>query len=396
MKVNPVTFLELAHQAGSIDKILHLDTIDHNSLITRPPCTKSYCENNDFPAFFCNYIDSQMVERYARGAFFGEINILCWQWKKGDEKALKFAFGKETIFVHSIDPYWLQYYPVLHDIEALQLLARNDRHPKILNFKQCVFVGGDSNPSHFFGDIFPAWLAIIKSPILSKMPIVTFCLPGWQRMLLADIAPQLNIMEIGLESTTSVSPLLIRLEDCFVFEEIRQFSGWNITRSFFANYLAKCEIDSSTSYRRLYFSRRMYEINHGLPPRVVDSDYVQKLLKKHGFEIIYPENYSILNLQKLISNAMYIISDPGSCNIHALLSPAIAKGECTAAFMGVVNSRDGSRWDMIRQQELLGLPGDYFYTIYGDAVSPNSNGVIPSLYYSGVLAWIGQNGIAAV
>jgi len=391
MHLAPCGFLEYLYKTKSQASFGLLNSIG-DILLSNPDYTQTGCLANGFPDLYSHYVNSQTLRRHLQYAKPDKSNILAWQWKPGDEKTLKIELATNALVLHTLDPYWLTYYPIVQLAKATPTLLELDHIlsslPSITLWNG-VFIGGESNPSHFFGDIFPIWVALLNSPELSSLPLYSYKLPSWQKDLLNKIAPNLNICELTLEDTTANRPLKIELRDCYIFEEIPQYLGWNITRAYFRDTLDKYSNGASHRTKRIYLSRRQYEINNNLQPRVHDHKLVANLLSAYKFKTVYPEDHCILDIQLMLAQATHVVSDPGGCNIHAFLSPSAATGECITAMLGSPYIRDSHRWEILRHQELIGLLGDKFYSIYGEPLNQDAEGLTPSLYFKNLQEWLG-------
>lgn len=390
MQIEPCGFLEFIYKAKSLSSFELLNSI-RNLNLSNPDYTQAGCMLNNFPDLYSHFVNSQPLRRHLQCSKPNRSNILAWQWKPGDEKTLKILLTDTSLTVHTLDPYWLPYYPIIelakNTSSTLELEKILCSFPAI-TLSNGIFIGGDSNPSHFFGDIFPIWIAVSNSAQLSSLPVFAYKLPSWQKALLNKITPNLNFYEISLNETAPQRPLQIKLVDCYVFEDIPQFLGWNITRAYFKDVIDKHPGGVNQREKRIYLSRRKYEISNNLEPRVHDHKLIASLMTACKFKIVYPEEHAIIDIQIMLAEATHVVSDPGSCNIHAFLSPSAATGECKSAMLGPPYIRASHRWDILRHQELLGLLGDKFFCIYGEPLDKESEGLVPSLYFKNLQEWL--------
>lgn len=149
--VKPCSWDEFAFYAGCAERTSVYNTIGNSNFIV-PSYSPEGTKKNGFPELFANYVNSQTVRRHIKGIKPEFGLAISWQWKEGDEKTLKLVGSDSAIYVHSLDTYWLNYYPIIQRLnntrttEEYRLLLASFREIQIENG---IFVGGDSNPSHF-------------------------------------------------------------------------------------------------------------------------------------------------------------------------------------------------------------------------------------------------------
>lgn len=287
-----------------------------------------------------NYLNELQHGRRIRMARASNIFYLCWQWYSLNELFFPCVkISDEEFLLYCYDSYWLNMMPVfcqsaLHTFQlstGIGIYNNKIDHP-------FVMMGGWGNPSHFFGQYFVRYsICSTNLELFDGCQILGFKLPMWQKILLSDCYPKImgKFVEIDLSDfgPKNGNLLLIESSESFFFEDIPQWLGFQQSRAIFRKLITSRLIkglgDSSKLHKnirnqRIYLSRSFFEQKNNLPTdrrRVLDYIKLAKLLNKHGFLIVFPDNHQILFLQKLLLYSQVCVLVPGSCNIHALLAP---------------------------------------------------------------------------
>lgn len=299
-----------------------------------------------------DYLNSLPHGRPIRAGKATQVSFLCWQWKTWDEIFFPCILTHDrTYLLYCYDDYWLNHMGIIFKYDSknqLYELNSNIRVSHENNEGPITFVGGWGNPSHFFGQYFSRYIVIARNQSsFSNCGIIAFKMPSWQLKLLHDLfeplEKNLSLIDLTYFTPSHRNILLLHTKNTIIFEDVPQWLGLQVSRAFFREYLqssVKSIFNISNTFRQseylfpskmtnlIYLSRAYHETVHATNKnerRVLDYKDVAHLLYNLGFTIVFPENHTIISLQKMLDNCEIVIADPGSCNIHALLSSTIKK-----------------------------------------------------------------------
>jgi len=287
-----------------------------------------------------NYLNELQHGRRIRMARASNIFYLCWQWYSLNEIFFPcIEISDEEFLLYCYDSYWLNMMPVfrqsaLHTFQlstGIGIYKNKIDHP-------FVMMGGWGNPSHFFGQYFVRYnVCSLNLELFDGCQILGFKLPMWQKILLNNCYPKMmaKFEEIDLSEfgPSNGKLLFIQSSRSVFFEDIPQWLGYQHSRAIFRKLLTSrltkglgdsAKLNQNFRNQRIYLSRSFFEQQNNLPAnrrRVMDYIKLAKLLNKHGFLILFPDNHHILFLQELLLYSQVCVLDPGSSSIHALLAP---------------------------------------------------------------------------
>jgi len=294
------------------------------------PCTK----------YHIDYLNQLRHGRPIKLARAKSIFFICWQWGNLNEMFFPcIEINSNHFLLYCYDEYWLGQMPIFTRLDnSLYILSANISLVSETLPGTLIMIGGWGNPSHFFGQYFCRYHLLEINPLINRSgKKVIFKMPSWQEDLIATCftykPEDFHCINLADYTPANGKFLLLRTEECFIFEDIPQWLGFQHARSYMRN-----RIHNNTAYGRLstvnyasdmihsryYLSRSKHEILSRIRPeerRIIDHVEVAKLLHKYNFTILFPEDHDILTIQRLLSTCDTVVVDPGSCNIHALLSP---------------------------------------------------------------------------
>ena len=281
-----------------------------------------------------NHLNSLDWGRNIRLGKADRFYVLCWQWYQGNEFTLLLSKQSENEFLaYCYDPYWLRTMITMEweDSETFKFKYNFTVNKHILDSQ--VYVGGWTNPSHFFGQFFPIYEILFENKqLISDRGITAFRQPNWQWKfidnnfrILSDSDNSKTIVELGGYQANFGQIALLEFHNSIFFEDIPQWLGFKYSRAFFRRKY-KEENDNRKKDTLIYLSRVMHERNitkenNDSYYRVADYNKICKSVNDLGGMIVFPELHSIDNMQRLLMHANNIILDPKSCHIHALLHP---------------------------------------------------------------------------
>ena len=251
----------------------------------------------------------------------------------------------------------------------------------VLPERSCL-IPGSRNPSHFMEHLVKHEILATSSSCSGFSPW-TIELTAWEKDIVRRLSLQYcdQITKIGLIGCARSGVHIVSINDALIFEEVPQWLGLQHAR----RIMRQLEIEKGVESNIVYLCRARHEIGHSIKPgRVFDRLELCKLLNNRGALICYPELYSPIEVQRIISCAAVVIADPGSCNIHALVSPSIKANGVTSFWQLTPRQHfNGDDHDSVRSFEwFANLKGAKFTFIFGREVHEATRGSVRSAMYA--------------
>jgi capsular polysaccharide biosynthesis protein len=175
---------------------------------------------------------------------------------------------------------------------------------------------GGKNYGHFLFDSLPGVLLFYEEILRGTLQILTGRLQRWQKELLRLLGVPAEKIKIVDQDSCRCASLLW---PSFLYGNLNQPALFTRTVGDYLRELANPE-DRYQSAELIYISRK------GLPMRRMENEAdLTAILKKNGFSILAPENYTVEQQIKMFSRAKIIVGEMGAGLANILFAPPMCK-----------------------------------------------------------------------
>lgn len=180
-----------------------------------------------------------------------------------------------------------------------------------------------SNYCHWVSEILPKLVMTLSNENMREVPIVIDenlhenilqslrCIVGpGTKIYSVEFNLPISIHRLYMPSVCGYVPFGVKKEN--VFGEFHGAFYVPALKLLKNRVMSNVSVSDDKKFRRLYLSRRS-KIRS-----VINFNTVEALIKKNGFEIVYPEDYSFLAQAKLFNGASHIIAPTGAALVNAV------------------------------------------------------------------------------
>lgn len=295
--------------------------------------------------------------------FIRDAFIISWRWNINDSKNILLVKNGADYMFLSEEPWTSAFTPIFERVEnnIYNINVPNDvEQLEASDCNEVVYIGGNLNFSHMLCQYLPLLPVLKNSGIFSDPLFIIEAQTNSIHSLLNSLQRSFKLSYFSSSNSNIFKPVIHRLRDFYFLNAFQPHEGYHLVDDLLSNQdlgldnNPEDDIDCS-----IYISRKPHM------SRIRDNQMLEAYLKhEHNFRIIYAEDYSIIEIRKILEKAKKVLLQQGSGGVHAYTN-SLLFSKCLANKARVVslNSFDpNSSLNNIQESSVMTwiLPG--FYT----------------------------------